>query len=192
MQGKNNGERKNRVKKTEDNSCSLLSHFWSTSWSKFSTFYIPFQILGSQESNASNGVWIGAKMRKIWHSQDNYIRVGIPSGCRHFHPDVSHPEFGWRHFPRYRHLHPTSHPPPGWHPKFRIRMGKVAFQLHPADISGWEKRRFNFLDQPCLDPPWRLPGSLQAEGRMLHSCSVLLKLPDICDRHFEIFWDILL
>ena len=81
---------------------------------------------------------------------------------------------------------------PRWHPKFRIRMGKEAFQLHPADISGWERRRFHFLDQPCPNPPWRLPQSLQAEGRMLHSCSVLLKLPDICDRHFEIFWDILL
>ena len=35
MQGKNNGERKNRVKKTEDSSYSLLSHFWSTSRSPF-------------------------------------------------------------------------------------------------------------------------------------------------------------
>nr|CAN67981.1 hypothetical protein VITISV_005015 [Vitis vinifera] len=51
--------------------------------------------------------------------------------------------------------------------------------------AGWERRRFNFLDQPCPYPPWRLPGSLQAEGRMLHSCSVLLKLPNICDQHFE-------
>ena len=38
MQGKNNGERKNRVKKTEDNSCSFILHFWSTSRSPFSTF----------------------------------------------------------------------------------------------------------------------------------------------------------
>ena len=35
MQGKNNGEEENRVKKTEDSSCSLLSHFWSTSRSPF-------------------------------------------------------------------------------------------------------------------------------------------------------------
>ena len=33
----------NRVKKIEDSSCSLPSHFWSTSRSPFSTFYIPFQ-----------------------------------------------------------------------------------------------------------------------------------------------------
>ena len=106
------------------------------------------------------------------------IRVGFPSGqkihpaaCRHFHPDVSHPESG------YCHLHPAPHPPPN-----DIRNSG----------SGWERKRFNFLDQPCPDPPWHLPGSLQTEGRMLHSCSVLMKLPDICDRHFEIFWDILL
>ena len=66
MQGKNNGERKNRVKKTEDSSCSLLSHFWSTSWSPFSTCYIPFQSSGSQESKSSNRVRFGAEMRKIW------------------------------------------------------------------------------------------------------------------------------
>ena len=38
------------------------------------------------------GVWDPAhstRMGIIAHS----TRVGIPSGCRHFHPDVSHPEF---------------------------------------------------------------------------------------------------
>ena len=59
MQGKNKGERKNRVKKTEDNSCSLLAHFWSTSRSPFSTYYIPFRSSGSVESNASNRVRFG-------------------------------------------------------------------------------------------------------------------------------------
>ena len=63
------------MKKTEDNSCSLLSHFWSTFRSPFSTCYIPFQSLGSQESNASNGVLIRAEMRKIWPSQDNCIQL---------------------------------------------------------------------------------------------------------------------
>ncbi|RVX15405.1 hypothetical protein CK203_009278 [Vitis vinifera] len=47
-------KRKNRMKKTEDSSCSLLLHFWSTSRSPISTFYIPFQSSGSQESNASS------------------------------------------------------------------------------------------------------------------------------------------
>ncbi|RVW18383.1 hypothetical protein CK203_112312 [Vitis vinifera] len=47
-------ERTMEKRKTEDSSCSLLSHFWSTSRSPFFTYYIPFQSSGSQESNASN------------------------------------------------------------------------------------------------------------------------------------------
>ena len=46
-------------------SCSLSLHFWSTSQSPFSTFYIPFQSSESQESNDSNHVQFGAEMRKI-------------------------------------------------------------------------------------------------------------------------------
>ena len=75
MQGKNNGEEENRVKKKEDSSCSILSHFWSTFKSPFSTCYIPFQSSGSQESNASNPVQFGAEMRKIWPSEDNCFRL---------------------------------------------------------------------------------------------------------------------
>ena len=66
---------KEAKRKTEDSSCSLLWHFWSTSRSPFSTCYIPFQSSGSQESNASNHVRFGAEMRKIWPSQDNYIQL---------------------------------------------------------------------------------------------------------------------
>ena len=75
MQGKNKGERKNRVKKTEDSSCSCLAHFWSTSRSPFSTFYIPFQSSGSQESNASSGVRFGAETKKLQPLQVNHSKV---------------------------------------------------------------------------------------------------------------------
>ncbi|RVW20136.1 RNA-directed DNA polymerase-like [Vitis vinifera] len=65
-----------KVKRSkEDSSCSLLSHFWSTSRSPFSTYYIPFQSSGSQESNASNRVRFGAEMRKIWPSEANCSRL---------------------------------------------------------------------------------------------------------------------
>ena len=64
-----------KVKKTEDSSCSLPSHFWRTSRSPFFSCYIPFQSLGSQESNASNCIWFGAEMRKIWPSEDNCSRL---------------------------------------------------------------------------------------------------------------------
>ena len=64
-----------KVKKIEDSSYSLLSYFWSTSRSSFSTCYIPFQSSGSQESNTSNRVGFGAEMRKIWPSEDNCSRL---------------------------------------------------------------------------------------------------------------------
>ena len=60
-----------RGKQSEENSCSLLSHFWSTS--RFFACYIPFESLGSQESKASNRVWFGAEMRKIWPLEGNCI-----------------------------------------------------------------------------------------------------------------------
>ena len=66
-------ERTMEKRKTEDSSCSLLSHFWSTSRSPFFTYYIPFQRSGSQESNASNCVRFRVEMRKIWPSEDNCI-----------------------------------------------------------------------------------------------------------------------
>ena len=65
-----------KVKRSkEDSSCSLLSHFWSTSRSPFSTCYIPFQSSGSQESNTSNRVRFGDEMRKIWRSEANCSKL---------------------------------------------------------------------------------------------------------------------
>ena len=75
MQGKNKGERKNKVKKIEDSSYSLLSHFWSTSWSPFSTCYIPFQSSGSQESNASNGAQFGVEMKELQPLQADHSKL---------------------------------------------------------------------------------------------------------------------
>ena len=71
---KSKEKQKEAKRKTEDSSCSLLWHFWSTSRSPFSTCYIPFQSSGSQESNASNCVRFEAEIRKIWPSEDNCIK----------------------------------------------------------------------------------------------------------------------
>ena len=65
----------NRVKKTEDSICSLLLHFWSTSRSLFSTCYIPFQISGSQESNASNGTQFGVEMKELQPLQADHSKL---------------------------------------------------------------------------------------------------------------------
>ncbi|KAL6337993.1 hypothetical protein AAG906_007796 [Vitis piasezkii] len=68
-----------KKKKTGDenrgHSCSLSLHFWSTSRSPFSAFFIPFQSSESQESNGSNHVRFGAEMRKIWPSEDSCIKL---------------------------------------------------------------------------------------------------------------------
>ena len=66
---------KTEWRKQRKASCSLHVHFWSTSRSPFSTFYIPFQSSGSQESNASNRVWFGAEMRKLQSSEDNCSKL---------------------------------------------------------------------------------------------------------------------
>ena len=71
------------MKKIEDSSFSRPSHFWSTFRSPFSTWYVPFQSSGSQESNASNRVWFGAETRKIWLSEDNCSRCA--NGVRNSH-----------------------------------------------------------------------------------------------------------
>ena len=68
-------EKKKTGDENRGHSCSLLVHFWSTSRSPFSAFYIPFRSLESQESNGSNHVWFGAEMRKIWTSEDNCIKL---------------------------------------------------------------------------------------------------------------------
>ena len=74
-QVKERSKEENRVKRTEDSSCSLPLNFSSTYRSLFSTCYIPFQISGSQESNASNRVRFGAEMRKIWPLEDNCSKL---------------------------------------------------------------------------------------------------------------------
>ena len=83
-QVKERSKEENKVKKIKDSSCSLPLHFWSTFRSPFSTFDIPFQISGSQESNASNRVWFWAEMRKIWPLKDNctiHVRISHNQPC---------------------------------------------------------------------------------------------------------------
>ena len=44
---------------------SHVSHFWSTSWSPIYACCMSFQILGSQQSNASNGTQFGVEMKEL-------------------------------------------------------------------------------------------------------------------------------
>ena len=54
---------------------AAAGHILSTSWSLFYTYYISFQILGSQKSNALNSVQIEAKMKKLWPLEDNRAKL---------------------------------------------------------------------------------------------------------------------
>ena len=45
---------------------ATIGHILSTSWSPFYAYYMSFWSSGSQESNALNGMQIGAEMKKLW------------------------------------------------------------------------------------------------------------------------------
>ena len=49
--------------------------FWSTSWSPIYAFYMSFQSLGSQKSNASNGAQFGAEMKELQPLQADHSKL---------------------------------------------------------------------------------------------------------------------
>ena len=51
------------------------TRFWSTSWSSNYAYDILFQILGSQESSASNGMQFGGEMKKLWSFEDKRAKL---------------------------------------------------------------------------------------------------------------------
>ena len=68
-------ERIMEKRKIEDSSYSLILHFWRTSRSPFSTCYIPFQILGSQKFNASNGARFGVEKKELQPLQEDHSKL---------------------------------------------------------------------------------------------------------------------
>ena len=96
-----------------------------------------------------------------FHPDVIFCSAAITSGCLHFHPDVSHPEF-------YCRRHST--------------------RMFTSGILTPDGRRgcFNFSGYTYPDPliarTWRV-------SQIFCQCrGVLLKLPDICHLHFEIFF----
>ena len=55
--------------------CYCWTHFWSTFWSSNYAYDISFQILGSQESIASNGMRFGGEMKKLWSFKDERAKL---------------------------------------------------------------------------------------------------------------------
>ena len=54
---------------------ATVGHIQSTSQSPFNTYYISFRNSGSQESNSSNSVQIGAETKKLWSFEDNRAKL---------------------------------------------------------------------------------------------------------------------
>ena len=97
-----------------------------------------------------------------------FCSANIPPGC------LTSGILPRRHSTRMSHIRNSS--PPTFHPDIS----------HPAADAGWERRAFQL-------PRSDISGSSNSAypenfaANFTQCRSVLLKLPDICDRHFEIF-----
>ena len=64
---------------------ATVGHISITSRSSFHAYYISFQILGSQESIASNGARFGVETKKLWPFEDDCAKLnGNVAAAPHF------------------------------------------------------------------------------------------------------------
>ena len=152
--------------------------------------------LESISKSRIQGVWDPTHSTRtgiIAHS----TRVGITSDCRHY---IRLPPLSTRMY-HIRNSAAAVILPECSHPKFCYRCHSTrmftseillppTFHLdvsHPADISGWEKRAFQL-------PRSDISGSTDSAhpesfaANFAQCRGVLLKLPDMSNRHFEIFF----
>ena len=54
---------------------TTFGHISITYWILFYAYYMSFWSSGSQESNASNSVWIKSKTKNLWPFEDNRINL---------------------------------------------------------------------------------------------------------------------
>ena len=96
----------NKMKKTEDSSCSLPSHFLSTSRSPFSTCYIPFQSSGSQESTLQTMYDLDLKWGRSEDNCSKHVRIShnSPSMCEFRTTTQAYAKFA-QHLPLVRNSH---------------------------------------------------------------------------------------
>ncbi|RVW78906.1 Retrovirus-related Pol polyprotein from transposon 297 [Vitis vinifera] len=195
-------------RKTEDSSCSLLSHFWSTSRSPFFTFYIPFQSSGSQESNASNRARFGVEMRKIWPSEANCssicenfafhksiceIRIWMlcdgldaipwkflaPEGKLSYHESHHEATSSWDHISHLRQLWVS---PTQVVPKksgITVIQNEKGEEVSTRPTSGW---------RVCIDYRRRMPFGLCNAPATFQRCMLSI-FSDMVERIMEVFMD---
>ena len=70
----------------DSSSKTNLEHFLEPLY----TYYISFRSLGSQESNALNGVQIGAEMKKLWSFEDNCTKLKMNFATLNLNAKFSH------------------------------------------------------------------------------------------------------
>ena len=74
---KANHECKEEKQREKSNMKNSRGHISSTFWSPFHAYYMSFQSLGSQESNALNGGQIGAEMKKLYPLEANRTKLKV-------------------------------------------------------------------------------------------------------------------
>ena len=117
----------------------------------------------------------GARRVSSWGIQTELLRIAMHAPC--------HQGEGSLHL-----AHADGSPCDARHSLFHLGRNYVRPTFHLLRMSHIRRLtpdgrggRFNFPGQTCLDP---LIALTQSD---MHNCGVLLKLPDIFDRHFEIF-----
>ncbi|RVW73759.1 hypothetical protein CK203_057635 [Vitis vinifera] len=75
--GENKGKQGRKAKQSNSHHPILatVGNISITSRSSFHAYYISFRSLGSQDSNASNGVQIGVETKKLWSFQENWTEL---------------------------------------------------------------------------------------------------------------------
>ena len=161
-----------------------VSHFWSTSWSSIYACYMSFRSSRSQKSNALNGARFEVEMKELQSLEADHSKLK-------------------ENFARLRNQPWVAKCCPFcckiWQPSFRFEAQEVKNpMLQMMRDSKLKWRSYNHWKP--ITPSWR---------QILHDCEInlglrkwcpfaakfrnplavefLLKLPDICDWHFEIF-----
>ena len=150
---------------------SIISHFWSTFWSPIYAFHMSFRSSGSQKFNASNSEQFGVEIKELQPLQADHskLKEEFWTALRNDFAAILQccgisPEVS-----RYlRHV--------------GSRTPQVESQLHSAAKSAFCCK---VISQPFLCVYEILQTSFSP-------AKWSLVLPDICDRHFEIFFQIFL
>ena len=153
---------------------SHFSHFWSTSRSPFSTFYIPFQSSGSRKSNASNGMQFGVEMKELQPLQADHskLKEEFCTALRN-HPFVAK----W-----FRSLFVQCC---GFPPEVARYMRQVG-SWEPQDESQLLSPARSAFCCEVISQPFLCVYEISQTSFSPAKWSLVF--PDICDRHFEIFF----